>query len=111
MDPRHTPDGGGVGVRVEVGTPCSIVAGFSAAALRLMPWLASSENPMDNSLPTPPDPVNRFIVDRLERGDVAAVPLYGSYARGTQHEQSDVDIIFVDDELTKSEIADEALLA
>lgn len=61
---------------------------------------------MENALPTLPEPVNRFIADRLERGDVAAVLLYGSYARGTQHEQSDVDIIFVVDEGFRSEIVD-----
>lgn len=59
---------------------------------------------MDDSLPTLPEPANRFITERLDRGDVAAVLLYGSYARGTQHEQSDVDIIFVVDEGFKSEI-------
>ena len=39
------------------------------------------------------DRVNRFIAARKELGDVSAVLIYGSYARGTQHEQSDVDII------------------
>ena len=61
---------------------------------------------MDDSLPTLPEPVNRFIADRLDRGDVAAVLLYGSYARGTQHEQSDVDIIFVVDEGFRSEVVE-----
>lgn len=59
---------------------------------------------MDNSLPALPEPAHRFIANRLEHGDVAAVLLYGSYARGTQHEQSDVDIIFVVDEGFRSEI-------
>ncbi len=51
-----------------------------------------------------PTSVNRFIATRKEQGDIAAVLLYGSYARGTQHEKSDVDIIFVVDQGFKSEL-------
>ena len=51
-----------------------------------------------------PDRVNRFIAARKEPGDVSAALIYGSYARGTQHEQSDVDIIFVVDNGFKSEL-------
>ncbi len=50
-----------------------------------------------------PESVNRFIATRLEHGDITAVLLYGSYARGTQHNHSDVDIIFVVDNGFKSE--------
>lgn len=54
--------------------------------------------------PPLPDPVNRFIAQRQARGDVSAVLLYGSYARGTQHEHSDVDLIFIVDEGFTSEL-------
>jgi len=45
-----------------------------------------------------PESINRFVEQRKFRGGVSAVLLYGSYARGTQHEQSDVDIIFIVDQ-------------
>lgn len=50
-----------------------------------------------------PQSITRFINRRVQRGDVSAVLLYGSYARGTQHEQSDVDLIFIVDEGFNSE--------
>jgi len=50
-----------------------------------------------------PESVNRFIEQRLIRGGISAVLLYGSYARGTQHANSDIDIIFVVDEGFKRE--------
>ena len=61
---------------------------------------------MEDTLPSLPEPVNRFIAARRERGDVSAVLPYGSYARGTPHEQSDVDIIFIVDEGFKSELVE-----
>ena len=61
---------------------------------------------MYNPPPTLPEQVNRFVASRLDGGDVTAVLLYGSYARGTEHEQSDVDIIFVVDQGFKSEVVD-----
>jgi len=52
-----------------------------------------------NTTPIPlPDRVMRFVKLRQEQGGVSAVLIYGSYARGTQHELSDVDIIFVVDD-------------
>ncbi len=57
-----------------------------------MAGLASSETPMDNLPQSLPEQADRFIAERLDRGDVVAVLLYGSYARGTQHEQSDVEL-------------------
>lgn len=51
-----------------------------------------------------PGAVERFVVERTELGGVSAALLYGSYARGTQHEKSDVDIIFVVDEGFRSEL-------
>ena len=53
-----------------------------------------------------PDCVTRFIAARVKLGDVSAALIYGSYARGTQHEQSDVDIIFVVDNGFKSELVE-----
>jgi len=50
-----------------------------------------------------PKSITRFVTRRTDGGDVSAVLLYGSYARGTQHEQSDVDIIFVVEQGFKSE--------
>jgi len=50
-----------------------------------------------------PERVNRFIEQRKIRGGISAVLLYGSYARGTQHTNSDIDIIFVVDEGFKRE--------
>lgn len=61
---------------------------------------------MEETLLSLPEPLQRFVAARRERGDVSAVLLYGSYARGTPHEQSDVDIIFVVDEGFKSEIVE-----
>lgn len=45
-----------------------------------------------------PESVDRFINQRKAKGGISAVLLYGSYARGTQHRKSDVDIIFVVDQ-------------
>jgi len=50
-----------------------------------------------------PESVNRFIKQRQMRGDISAVLLYGSYARGTQHANSDVDIMFIVDQGFKRE--------
>jgi len=55
-----------------------------------------------------PEGITNFVKLRLEKGGVSAVLLYGSYARGTQHEQSDVDIIFIVDEGFKREITTHA---
>jgi len=50
-----------------------------------------------------PESANRFIKQRQLQGDVSAVLLYGSYARGTHHVNSDIDIIFVVDQGFKRE--------
>lgn len=50
-----------------------------------------------------PESINRFIKQRQMRGGISAVLLYGSYARGTQHANSDVDIIFIVDQGFKRE--------
>ena len=51
-----------------------------------------------------PQTITRFIAARIERGDILAALLYGSYARGTQTEHSDVDIIFILDKGYKSKL-------
>lgn len=71
-----------------------------------MPRRVSSEILVQDTLLPLPEPVNRFISARREAGDVSAVLLYGSYARGTAHEQSDVDLIFIVDEGFKSELVE-----
>jgi len=50
-----------------------------------------------------PESINRFIKQRKMRGGISAVLLYGSYARGTQHANSDVDIMFIVDQGFKRE--------
>ncbi len=50
-----------------------------------------------------PEVIHRFVASREEQGGLAAALLYGSFARGTAHERSDVDIIFIVDEGFASE--------
>jgi len=58
---------------------------------------------MNNTVFHLPESIKQFISARQARGGVSAVLIYGSYARGTQHEKSDVDLIFIVDEGFKSE--------
>jgi len=58
---------------------------------------------MINTVPDLPQSVKRFIELRLARDGVSAVLLYGSYARGTQHAKSDVDVVYIVDSGFNSE--------
>lgn len=57
------------------------------------------------TIPTVNDSMLRDVVERLRSvGDPLRIVLFGSQARGTPHERSDLDLLIVDDQLTKRPI-------
>lgn len=52
------------------------------------------------------DIVNKYIAIVKENYNVVAVILFGSYAKGTEHEDSDIDIAIITDDI-KTDIFDE----
>lgn len=52
------------------------------------------------------DIVDKYIAIVKENYDVVAIILFGSYAKGTEHEDSDIDIAVVTDDI-KTDIFDE----
>ena len=44
------------------------------------------------------DSVNRFIEEIKKQYDVTAIILFGSYAKGTENEDSDIDIAVISDD-------------
>lgn len=52
------------------------------------------------------DIVNKYIAILKENYNVVAVILFGSYAKGTEHEDSDIDIAIITDDI-KTDIFDE----
>lgn len=52
------------------------------------------------------DIVNKYVAIVKENYNVVAVILFGSYAKGTEHEDSDIDIAIITDDI-KTDIFDE----
>ena len=55
------------------------------------------------------DIVNRYVDVILAHYEVKAIILFGSYAKGTNHEDSDIDIAIITDDLKCADIFDEQL--
>ena len=55
------------------------------------------------------DIVNKYVEVILENYKVKAIILFGSYAKGTNHEDSDIDIAIITDDLKCADIFDEQL--
>ena len=54
------------------------------------------------------DIVDKYITIVKENYNVVAIILFGSYAKGTEHEDSDIDIAIITDDI-KNDIFDEEL--
>ena len=50
--------------------------------------------------------INKFIEEIKKKYNVSAIILFGSYAKGTEHEDSDIDIAIITDDI-KNDIIDE----
>ena len=46
------------------------------------------------------DSINKFIKEIKKKYNVTAIILFGSYAKGTENEDSDIDIAIISDEFT-----------
>ena len=46
------------------------------------------------------DSINKFIQEIKKKYNVTAIILFGSYAKGTENEDSDIDIAIISDECT-----------
>ena len=46
------------------------------------------------------DSINKFIQEIKKKYNVPAIILFGSYAKGTENEDSDIDIAIISDEFT-----------
>ncbi len=55
------------------------------------------------------DIVDRYVKVILENYKVKAIILFGSYAKGTNHEDSDIDIAIVTDDIKSNDDFDEQL--
>lgn len=55
------------------------------------------------------DIVNKFVQVILAHYEVKAIILFGSYAKGTNHEDSDIDIAIITDDLKCSDVFEEQL--
>lgn len=56
------------------------------------------------------DIVNKYIAIVKENYDVVAIILFGSYAKGTEHEDSDIDIAVVTDDIKTDKFDEEVKL-
>ena len=55
------------------------------------------------------DVVNKYVEVVLAHYKVKAIILFGSYAKGTNHEDSDIDIAIITDDLKCNDVFDEQL--
>ena len=55
------------------------------------------------------DIVNKYVEVILAHYEVKAVILFGSYAKGTNHEDSDIDIAIITDDIKCNDVFDEQL--
>lgn len=55
------------------------------------------------------DIVNKYAQVILEHYNVKAIILFGSYAKGTNHEDSDIDIAVITDDIKCNDVFDEQL--
>ena len=55
------------------------------------------------------DIVNKYVEVILAHYEVKAIILFGSYAKGTNHEDSDIDIAIITDDIKCNDIFDEQL--
>ena len=55
------------------------------------------------------DIVNRYVQVILDNYNVKAIILFGSYAKGTNHKDSDIDIAIITDDIKCNDIFDEQL--
>ncbi len=55
------------------------------------------------------DIVNKYVEVILAHYEVKAIILFGSYAKGTNHEDSDIDIAIITDDLKCADAFDEQL--
>ena len=55
------------------------------------------------------DIVNKYVEVILAHYEVKAIILFGSYAKGTNHEDSDIDIAIITDDLKCTDAFDEQL--
>ena len=55
------------------------------------------------------DIVNKYVEVILANYKVKAIILFGSYAKGTNHEDSDIDIAIITDDIKCNDIFDEQL--
>lgn len=53
------------------------------------------------------DIVNKYIAIVKENYDVVAIILFGSYAKGTEHEDSDIDIAIITDDIKTDKFDEE----
>lgn len=53
--------------------------------------------------------VNKYVKVVLENYKVKAIILFGSYAKGTNHKDSDIDIAIITDDLKCNDVFDEQL--
>ena len=56
------------------------------------------------------DIVNKYITIVKENYDVVAIILFGSYAKGTEHEDSDIDIAVVTNDIKTDKFDEEVKL-
>ena len=55
------------------------------------------------------DIVKKYVAIILQNYDVKAIILFGSYAKGTNHEDSDIDIAIITDDLKHGDRIDEEI--
>lgn len=55
------------------------------------------------------DIVNKYVEVILAHYEVKAIILFGSYAKGTNHKDSDIDIAIITDDLKCNDVFDEQL--
>ena len=54
------------------------------------------------------DSINKFIKEIKKKYNVTAIILFGSYAKGTEHEDSDIDIAIITNDI-ENDVFDEEL--